>query len=64
MGCLGAAMCAGIGAGLFRDSRDAISKCVRLKKIYTPDPKRSSLYAESFARWNAVYSAANRSIYV
>ena len=62
MGCLGAAMCAAIGAGAFRDSMDAIKKCVRVKRTYTPNVHLRSAYEEAFLRWKKVYAINNDSI--
>ena len=40
LGALGADMCAGIGAGLFKDCYDAVEKCVKVTKVYKPDEKK------------------------
>ena len=64
MGCLGAGMCAGIGAGLFTDPRDAIAKCVRLKRAYVPNAMLKDQYNEAFMRWQKAYSVANEQIYL
>jgi len=64
MGCLGAAMCAGIGAGLFSDTTDAISKCVRVKKSHMPNEVRHQLYEKAFQKWQKYYKIANTEIYV
>lgn len=64
MGCLGAAMCAGIGAGLFKNPTDAIEKCVRLKRAYVPNVALAGQYNEAFNRWQKAYSIANAQIYV
>ena len=63
MGCLGAAMCAGVGTGLFANLRDAIDKCVHVKKTYSPDYYRKSAYDEAFRRWQKIYNEANLRIY-
>jgi len=63
MGCLGAAMCAGIGAGVFSDLTDAIGKCVRVKKVYSPNATRQSLYEAAFQKWQKAYTIANAEIY-
>lgn len=64
MGCLGAAMCAGIGAGIYKDPSDAIEKCVRLKRTYAPNAARVDAYEAAFRRWQSAYTIANESIYV
>lgn len=64
LGSLGAAMCAGIGAGVFNDCADAVDKCVHISKTYTPNEINSKMYAESYKRWNKYYTIANNEIYV
>lgn len=64
LGSLGAAMCAGIGAGLFENSNDAVKKCVHISKTYMPNEKVSKEYEEAFKRWNKYYSIANSEVYV
>ncbi|MGI6627846.1 MAG: FGGY-family carbohydrate kinase [Bacillota bacterium] len=64
LGSLGAAMCAGIGAGLFENCADAVEKCVRISKTYMPSKKASKEYEEAFKRWSRCYSIANSEIYV
>lgn len=63
MGCLGAAMCAGIGAGLFANPTDAIAKCVRVKKSYVPNMQRYAAYGQAFSRWQKAYMIATNEIY-
>ncbi|MDO5559236.1 MAG: FGGY family carbohydrate kinase [Oscillospiraceae bacterium] len=64
LGCLGAAMCAGIGAGIFTDCRDAVSKCVHIEKTYVPDERNLEVYRQAFRRWEHFYSVANNQIYL
>jgi len=63
LGSIGAAMCAGIGAGLYSDCRDAINKCVRVAKTYIPNPDRIEAYENAFQRWNTSYEVINEGIY-
>lgn len=63
LGALGAAMCAGIGAGLFKDCNDAVSKCVKIKKTYKPNENKISDYENAFRRWQKYYKIANEQIY-
>ncbi|MBR5736528.1 MAG: hypothetical protein IKX60_07040 [Bacteroidales bacterium] len=63
LGCLGAAMCAGIGAGLFSNVRDAVEKCVHVRETYTPNPKASEIYSLSFDKWFECLTVANTVIY-
>lgn len=64
LGALGAAMCAGIGAGLFTDCGEAVSKCVKITKTYIPDTARVLAYEEVFKTWQRCYSVCNHQIYV
>jgi len=64
MGCLGAAMCAGIGTKIFKDPIDAISKCVRVKKSYEPNYRIKPMYDAAFAKWEHIYSITNNLIYI
>jgi xylulokinase len=63
MGCLGAAMCAAIGAGIFKDPVEAIEKCVRVKKTYVPNVHKREAYEEAFSRWQYAYGVCNDYIY-
>lgn len=63
LGCLGAAMCAGIGAGLFEDVKDAVGKCVHVKETYTPNPQNVDVYREAFDKWFECLKVANVEIY-
>ena len=63
LGALGAAMFAGIAGGVFRDCSEAIDRCVRLAKTYTPDAERHKVYAEAFERWCEAYMTVNGTFY-
>lgn len=56
LGSLGAAMCAGIGAGLFDSPQDAVNKCVRIMKTYYPNAGKLEAYQDSYKRWNRAYN--------
>lgn len=63
LGCLGAAMCAGIGAGLFKDTADAVKKCVHIKETYLPNPEAAKVYREAFDKWFECLQVVNNKIY-
>lgn len=63
LGALGAAMCSGIGAGLFKDCNDAVSKCVKIKKTYKPDKNKILDYENAFKKWQKYYKVTNEEIY-
>jgi len=64
LGALGAAMCAGIGAGLFSNCQEAVDKCVKVTKIYTPDLEKVHKYEEAFEIWQRYYNKSNEEIYI
>ena len=63
LGCLGAAICAGIGAGFYKNLSEAVEKCVHVKEIYTPDPEKSAIYRKTFEQWFRCLKVANDYIY-
>ena len=50
-GALGLAMCAGIGAGIYKDYDDAIAKCVRLRPRVFPRPENVAKLNERYEEW-------------
>jgi xylulokinase len=53
---LGAAMLAGVAAGIFGDLEDAVTRAVELApEPFIPDESRQLLYADSYARYRALY---------
>jgi autoinducer 2 (AI-2) kinase len=52
---LGAAMFAGIGAGLYNDIEEVAARLVRFEGTIEPDPANSAVYDEAFERWSQVY---------
>jgi autoinducer 2 (AI-2) kinase len=52
---LGAAMFAGIGAGLYDDVTEVTERLVRFERTIEPDPANAQVYADAFARWSQVY---------
>lgn len=50
-GCLGAALFAGIGAGVYEDAQEAVSRAVRPKRTYTPNPDNKQAYDEGYDRF-------------
>lgn len=62
-GCLGAALYAGIGSGIFKDCREAVQRAVKLTKEFAPNPDNKAAYQEAFDRWCAAYDALNGRFY-
>ncbi len=52
---LGAAILAGIGAGLYADVEDAYRRIARPGRVYHPDPQRASQYAHWFDNYRQLY---------
>ena len=63
LGCLGAAICAGVGAGLFKDTGEGIARCVRVSKTYVPDVERAAEYDRVFEEWARLYDIVNEQVY-
>ncbi len=52
---LGAALYAGVGAGLYKSIADVTQRYVQFQRTLEPDPVARSIYEEAFERWVAVY---------
>ena len=57
LGCLGAAMAAGVAAGVYESLREAVGRTVRVKRVVEPRPGVAERYAEKYARYQAVTRA-------
>jgi xylulokinase len=59
----GAALLAGVAAGLFVDLTDAVRRTVKVAdEPYVADPVRASLYAETYHRYRALYDGVERAL--
>lgn len=54
-GTVGAAIMAGIGAGLFADVREASRRLVRVERTFAPDPAAARRYARLAERFDVAY---------
>jgi autoinducer-2 kinase len=52
---LGAALHAGVGAGLYRDAGEVARSLVRIERTFEPDPGTRSAYEEGYGAWRAIY---------
>ena len=52
---LGAAVCAGLGAGLYSSLAD-VDRLVRFEYTAEPDPARAARYDELYAEWATAYA--------
>ncbi len=53
----GSAMLAGVAIGIFKDPKDAISRCVKEKDITYPNPENTAKYKEIFAVYKKIHDA-------
>jgi autoinducer 2 (AI-2) kinase len=52
---LGAALCAGVGAGIYTDLAQTATRLVRWERSFEPDPANRAVYDATYASWQAVY---------
>lgn len=62
-GCLGAALLAGVGAGIYEDIPSAVRRTVRVMAPSLPDAATAALYRERRATFNDVYQALEARLY-
>lgn len=55
--CLGAAIVAGSGAGLFPSLESAVAGMAKPKRRFTPDPATAAVYAERYGSYQKLYSS-------
>jgi xylulokinase len=51
----GAALLAGVRAGVFQDAADAVARCVRIRDRIEPDPDWSAAYERGYDRYRLLY---------
>lgn len=56
-GTLGAALYAGVGAGVYNSYKEAVDAAVHIGRVYTPNPKLTKGYDEAYEKFVAVYEA-------
>jgi xylulokinase len=56
----GAALLAGVGAGIFRDVREAAAQVRTAGEVTEPDPERARQYASIYATFRQLYPALNQ----
>jgi sugar (pentulose or hexulose) kinase len=62
-GCLGAALLAGVGVGLYEDLASAIQQTVQVTARSLPDPARAALYRDQRRLFNKTYHALEPYLY-
>ncbi len=63
-GCLGAALYAGVGVGLYESPQAAADRAVKVSKTYEPNPELAKPYRKAFDRFIDVYEALDKTIFV
>ncbi len=48
---LGAAMCAAVGAGLYKDLSECTQSMTAIEKVYLPDPSQAKLCDQAYLEW-------------
>jgi xylulokinase len=62
-GCLGAALLAGVGVGLYENLESAIHRTVHISDQSLPDPSRVALYRDQRSMFNQTYHALESHLY-
>jgi xylulokinase len=57
----GAALLAGVRAGIFADAHEAVARCVRVRERIEPDPAWADAYGEGYTRYRRLYPALTSS---
>ena len=57
LGAMGAALCAGVCAGVFKDLAKASADWVKIKAVYTPDAEKHAYYRKKYAAYCAIIDA-------
>jgi xylulokinase len=55
--CLGAAILAGVGVGIFKSLEDACSKMIKIKGRYVPNPSSAKTYRENYGKYVDLYDS-------
>jgi autoinducer 2 (AI-2) kinase len=55
---LGAAICAGIGAGLYEDPAEVAGRLVSFERTVEPNPSAVTAYSDLYDQWRALYAGA------
>jgi xylulokinase len=53
----GAALLAGVRAGVWRDAAEAVAACVRVRETIEPDPAWQAVYEDGYGRFRSLYPA-------
>jgi len=56
-GCLGAALYAAVGAGVYKDIYEAVDNAVQVGKTYEPNPANFAAYDDAYARFEKYFDS-------
>jgi xylulokinase len=56
-GTLGAALYAGVGAGVYKSYKEAVEVAVHIKDKFEPNPELAEVYNEGYHRFVSIYEA-------
>ena len=62
-GCLGAALFAGVGSGVYKDAYEAVDVAVQEGATCEPNPALKDVYEEAYRRFEAVYEGLVSTVY-
>ena len=54
LGAMGAALCAGVGAGAFHDLKEAANDWVKIKEVYSPDAEKHEYYERKYSVYKKI----------
>jgi len=57
---LGAAICASIALGKYKNMSDAVKQIVKYEQIYSPKIENHKMYIQSYEKWKEIYTLALR----
>jgi autoinducer 2 (AI-2) kinase len=55
---LGAAICAAVGIGMYKNIDDAIKEIIKWETIYTPNDENHRFYMKCYEKWKKIYEYA------
>ena len=55
--CLGAAILAGVAAGVFQSIESAVNSMVQIRKTFEPDMAKHEVYQKQYAKYKVLFSS-------
>ena len=60
---LGCAIVAAVGAGVYKDYKEAAGRMVRVTRCYEPKPENVEIYRDAYAVWQEIFKGLHASGY-